>query len=182
MIGDELTRKVLGRMQQLEAWAPRFRIATVTDDAPLTITLGAGATPIVDVKALRSYAPVIGDIVACVNYASDLLVLGAIGTTDPWHGLALAGTWVNVTSGYMVAQYRKDSAGTVHVDGFVTGGGASSIGILPAGYRPASSLIRAQYQNGAFSSIEIRNTGEIVQLTGAARTNQTIACTFKAEL
>ena len=181
MIGDDLIRKILLRVQALEAWAPRFRVGTVTDDSPLTITLGGGDTPIIGVKAVRAYTPIVGDIVSCVNYASDLLVLGAIGAAGPWIAPTLLNSWANVGGGFATAGYYKDAAGIVHLRGLVTSGAASTIFNLPAGYRPALIEDYAQSQNSLFSQMRVRDNGDVQQITAAARTNQFIGYSFRAE-
>ena len=181
MISDELIRKVLARVQALEDWAPRLRVGTVTAASPLTVKLGGGATAIANVKALESYSPVVNDIVSCFSFASYLLVLGAMGVTVVWIAPTLLNTWANVGAGFATAGYYKDACGIVHLRGLVTGGTASTIVTLPAGYRPALIEDYAQSQNSLFSQMRVHSNGDVQQITAAARTNQFIGYSFRAE-
>lgn len=187
MISDALTRKILARVQALEDWVPRFRSGEVTVASPLTIKLGGGATTISSVQALRSYAPVVGDIVSCLQFAGDLLVLGAIGAPEAWHVVGAGGepafqnSWVNMGGSFPTAAFYKDAAGIVHLRGGVTAGAASTIFTLPAGYRPAFSEDYAQSQNGVFAQMRVTAAGDVLQAVGAARTNQFISWSFRAE-
>ena len=54
------------------------REGTVTDDSPLTITLGGASTDVefVDVPYLASYTPTVSDRVAVLTWGNAILVLG----------------------------------------------------------------------------------------------------------
>lgn len=56
-----------------------------------------------------------------------------------WIAATLAGTWTNFGSGWHTAAYRKID-GVVYLRGLVTGG-TGTILTLPAGYRPAATLM-----------------------------------------
>ena len=52
------------------------REGTVTDDSPLTVTLGGSDVEFADVPYLASYTPTITDRVAVLTWGNAILVLG----------------------------------------------------------------------------------------------------------
>jgi hypothetical protein len=80
-----------------------------------------------------------------------------------WTALAPTGAWSNYGSSYPPLEYTKASDGLVTVQGFVKGGAVgSTIATLPAGYRPALTLLSAQTGYDQYSRVDVMNTGTIV--------------------
>lgn len=65
---------------------------------------------------------------------------------DTWTDIPLSGTWVDAAGAR--ADYMKDGVGNVHLRGLVIGGGASTIGVMPVGYRPTQATERIMRGNG----------------------------------
>lgn len=70
-------RALLRRVAALEAGAVRARTGEVTDDSPLSISLGSG-DPIVGARAIEGQTFTPGDLVLCLSWRGDLIVLGVI--------------------------------------------------------------------------------------------------------
>ena len=76
---DPMIRSLLRRLELLERTSGSARLGVVTDDSPLTITLGGSDIEIPDVPTL---APVrTGDTIVALTYGGGLVVLGAVGGT-----------------------------------------------------------------------------------------------------
>lgn len=73
---DRALADIARRLDALERSQPRLRLGVVTDDSPLTITLGGSDTEFADVKSLTT--PSVSDTVAVLVVQGDLLVLGTI--------------------------------------------------------------------------------------------------------
>jgi hypothetical protein len=93
---------------------------------------------------------------------------------EAWHPLEFSGGWANFGDGFAAASFRKDKQGQVHVRGMVTQtvpppGHAQVIGVLPAGYRPATRMLfgSAGGNNDAFAALNVDPDGSIVWLTGS---------------
>lgn len=107
---------------------------------------------------------------------------------EAWHVVGAAGQpafangWANTGAGYAGAQFYKDPAGIVHVEGFVTGGTLNTgVFTLPVGYRPAANLVFASWQNGVYCGLQVLSTGVVQQISAAAVVNFTITCSFRQE-
>lgn len=103
----------------------------------------------------------------------------AVESTDPWHTVGGAGepaflnSWANYSAD-VAAQFRKDSAGNVHLRGMVTGGAsATKVFDLPAGYHPNGVWVGAYTAAGSGSTatmlVEVNPTGGVyvTTVTGA---------------
>lgn len=77
-------RSLLKRLEVLERTAVRARLGEVTDDSPLTITLGGADTEIASAPALADAPLATGDPVAVLTHGNGLLVLGRIGDPPAW--------------------------------------------------------------------------------------------------
>jgi hypothetical protein len=97
----------------------------------------------------------------------------------------LLNSWTNIGTPYKNAGYFKDSIGIVHLCGVITGGTATlgtQVFVLPAGYRPASTLILGAQNNGVYRRFDLENFGAFK--FGEAGTNGYISLdgiTFRAE-
>lgn len=95
-------------------------------------------------------------------------------TVEPWHVVGSAGqpaflnAWVNFGSGNSVTAYYRDPFGVVHLKGVVKNGTmATTIFILPPGYRPQEISIFPAWSNAAFGGLLINPTGAVVANTGS---------------
>lgn len=73
---DKTLEAILRDIQWLKRNACFLRDGEVTDDSPLTITLGGGTIEIASVSRHSSYTPTIGDRVSVLVRGNSLLVLG----------------------------------------------------------------------------------------------------------
>lgn len=90
---------------------------------------------------------------------------------ETWHALTLQNSWVADAVG-REPQYFVDATGMVHVRGVVKNGLTTTIGTLPAGYRPTgqpwdSAALRAGASTAA-SHVEVSTAGVIVIRTNLA--------------
>jgi hypothetical protein len=101
--------------------------------------------------------------------AGDKLLRLATGEMmTPWFAIgggapapAFVNAWVDYAGAYSQTAMRKYN-GHVELRGLVkTGNIGQTIFQLPAGWRPASSLLMATISNGAFGSLQIDNTGVV---------------------
>lgn len=128
----KLVRWLEGRIKRVEGAAVFYRTGQVTDTDPLTVSIGGGE--LADVKSVSASALAVDDIVNCLVWGSDMLVLGRSGGsggeifTDPdaFHsaseldgpGLEVVGTEVGVKVDGSTVEISSD---TVRVkDGGIT--------------------------------------------------------------
>lgn len=89
--------------------------------------------------------------------------------------------WINYSTTYQYAGYRKDESGTVHVKGLVKSGTVNtSVFTLPVGYRPAYNHIFPSDSNSAIERVDAYADGRIMAYT-ASNAWFSIECSFKAE-
>ena len=74
---DAALRSLLKRLEALERTTVRARLGEVTDDSPLTVTLGGADTEIASAPTIAS-ALTAGDVIAALTYGNALLVLGRV--------------------------------------------------------------------------------------------------------
>lgn len=73
---DERTLRMLEtRLLATERRAVHFRMGTVTDTTPLSVALGGAEEPYIDVASLAGGLAV-NDVVFCLTFGPDVLVLG----------------------------------------------------------------------------------------------------------
>ena len=117
-----------------------------------------------------------------INHA--LVVLGAATfgsiVTDGWTGVSFASGWVNYNSGFETAAYKKTKDGTVYIKGLVKNGTSSgTIFTLPAGYRPAGTIMfRGQTSAGA-GDLRVLATGKVHCATGGSSTWSSTTVNFQ---
>ena len=102
---------------------------------------------------------------------------------EAWIAPTLLNSWVNYGGGYANAGYWKDSHGVVHLRGLVKSGGtASTIFTLPAGYRPAANelFLVASGTTPTFAQIAIDTAGGVVFLNGSNGYVSLSGITFRA--
>lgn len=87
--------------------------------------------------------------------------------------------WVNHSTTFQYAGYRKDETGTVHIKGLVKSGTAI-VFTLPVGYRPAYAHIFVSYGNGIVERLDVSAAGDVRAYT-ASSAYFTLECSFKAE-
>lgn len=78
MLDPRTITELLRRVGSLERAAIRFRLGEVTDDSPLSLTLGGSDISYTDVQALAGLQLTVGDTVAVLTFGNDLLVLGRL--------------------------------------------------------------------------------------------------------
>jgi hypothetical protein len=80
---DRQLRELLLRVQALEQRSVKHRLGEVTSVSPLSVALGGSGTAYTSVRAVGGgYA--VGDVVSCITFGNDLLVLGLVGDGGPW--------------------------------------------------------------------------------------------------
>ena len=79
----------------------------------------------------------------------------------------LINSWANLGSGFQAAGYFKDADGIVHLAGMVTGGGNTSVFVLPAGYRPLTKHRFVVLANGALGYVDVQAGGNVFFTTGS---------------
>lgn len=79
----------------------------------------------------------------------------------------LINLWANLGSGFQEAGYYKDADGLVHLAGMVTGGGLTSMFVLPTGFRPLTKHRFAVLANGALGYVDILADGNVTLVAGA---------------
>lgn len=72
-VQDDLQRRITA----LERTAVRFRIGEITDTGPLAVALGGSDVPYTDVRSTDGSVTT-GDIVACLVFGNDLIILGLL--------------------------------------------------------------------------------------------------------
>lgn len=126
-----------------------------------------------------------------VSYASDTSegmfldpVTGSPALTqEAWTAPTLLAGWVNYGSGEQTARYRKDSSGTVWVQGVIKNGTTTSgtlILTLPVGYRPALTLNLTGLANNALCNFKMQSDGNLVTRAGWAANFTAINISFPA--
>lgn len=176
---DRTLTALMNRIEQLERESVRLRLGEITDEAPLSVALGASDVAYEDVKATGPAA--LGDVVAALRRGNDIVVLGALGdgsaleaTTD----VTFATNWGNVV-GVEEARYFKDPFGIVHIEGaairsssgFTFNGAGATIFTLPAGYRPEKLrvfLCRGYDGTDYYPQAVLVNTDGTVVVAGAS--------------
>lgn len=108
-------RDLQRRLEALERTSVRARLGEVTDDSPLTVTLGGADTAIASAPALADAAFATGDPVAALTYGNGLLVLGRVGDPPAWTDYAptitTLGSGGTVTASYLKMGRRVDYRG-----------------------------------------------------------------------
>ncbi|WNV90319.1 hypothetical protein [Umezawaea sp. Da 62-37] len=89
-------------------------------------------------------------------------------TTDYWRLLTLLNGWTNYGTEWSRAMYRRGVGDLVEVRGLVMNGTANHVGTLPAGFRPATTLLTVQNGADLFARVDINNIGQIIRLTGSS--------------
>lgn len=86
-----------------------------------------------------------------------------------WNAAILGNGWVNYGGTFAPARYRR-KAGIVYVQGLImngTIGSAVASFVLPAGYRPAATLIFASSGSGGLTRTDVDTNGNIFMNSGA---------------
>lgn len=105
-MNDAALRTILKRLEQLERTSVRARLGEVTDDDPLTITLGGADTEIAGAPHLADTPLATGDPVAALTHGNGLLVLGRIGDPPAWTAFDPTVTTLG-SGGTKTARYMK---------------------------------------------------------------------------
>lgn len=93
----------------------------------------------------------------------------------------LSNGWVNYSTTYQQAGYRKDESGTVHIRGLIKSGTVNaSTFTLPVGYRPAYNHIFPTDANSIIERLDVWSNGAVYAYT-ASNAWFSIECSFKAE-
>lgn len=99
-----------------------------------------------------------------------------------WSALPLSNGWVNFGSVYGNARYRKID-GVVWVTGMIKSGTTSPGGIiatLPAGFRPASYLMRSVAVSGGVGQVDVTPAGTILHGMSVSSTWTSLEISFPA--
>jgi hypothetical protein len=148
------------------------------------------ADGITSIRRQATYeGPLIGDLIRITRSSTgNWMAVGRQTPTagDAWVAPALTAPWANFGGGFQAARYRLYASGDVGIEGVVGTGatsvsGTSALFTLPAGYRPAETVMTAQVMNGnAVRQLTINNLGQVrfVNLPAGAVTFITLNCRF----
>ena len=101
---------------------------------------------------------------------------------EGWIAPTLLNSWVNYGTPFDDVLYKKDADGSVTIKGLVRFGTLNTtVFTLPAGYRPAKTLLIDQHENNAYGQIAITNAGLVSQDTGISTLSLSLNHTFKAD-
>lgn len=120
---DAAVRDLLKRLEVLERTSVRARLGEVTDDSPLTVTLGGADAEIASAPHLADAPFATGDPVAALTYGNGLLVLGRIGDPPAWTAYTPTVSTALGTGGTVTAKYLKDGRRVDYRGRIVTGTG-----------------------------------------------------------
>lgn len=101
-----------------------------------------------------------------------------------WSALPLSNGWINYGSVYGNARYRKIN-GVVWITGMVKSGTTSAGGViatLPAGFRPASYLMRGVAVSGGTGQVDVTPAGTILHGFSVSSTWTSLEISFPAEV
>lgn len=109
-----------------------------------------------------------------VAWSSWSLVLQS-GNNGAWQVPTLQSNWVNYGGANQTVRYRTDVIGAVHIQGMVKDGTSPLVFVLPAAYRPSSTLHFAlSVFNGLAGTALVRDTGNVeVNFSSATYTSLT---------
>lgn len=182
-MNEDTLRDLMRRLGELERTSVRYRGGSVTDDSPLTVTLGGAATAYANVQAVTPRA-LTGDHVATLTWGNDLLVLGAVADTlpDPLAYIGASGqptftnSWVNYDTGLTTPTAgARDAAyhlhgGRCYLTGVIKSGtvgqSAFTLPVTPAGIT-SSAILFAVRTAGGTGAIDVGYDGTVVPSVGS---------------
>jgi hypothetical protein len=140
------------------------------------VTLGANAHYVAFIESAHSHVGIDGitdtqadNAIAqgTRSYFSDRTKKRAVGSGAP--AVAFQNSWVNYGAGLNDAKYWFDSDGYVNIEGFVKNGSApnTTIFTLPVGYRPSVEIWFTADGNGAYSLVQVKTSGAIINSVGS---------------
>lgn len=90
------------------------------------------------------------------------------GSNEAFIDASYLNSWVSYnTTTHNKAGYFKSTDSIVHLQGMVKSGTINNpIFTLPAGYRPAKTLVFTVPSNGAFGVLEVQTDGDVIATTG----------------
>jgi hypothetical protein len=175
-----------------------FYSGHASETFPGVLRLTGGGTPIMSLLAptvtgVRSWLNLFGDDLT-LNGKEGSISLGLGGmalqhtsgvtiTQESWATPSLQNGWVNYGSGEQTMRYRKDSNGTVWLQGVIKFGTTTSgtlILTLPAGYRPGLTLNLTGLANNALCNFKMQSNGQLVTRAGWAANFTAINISFPA--
>ena len=109
--------------------------------------------------------------VTFVGASSSTVIEGGALVQESWTAPSLQNSWVDFGSGEQTTRYRKDSNGTVHVQGVIKNGTTTSntlLFTLGVGYRPAGNLQIACASNNAYGQLKVLTNGQVLFRVGSA--------------
>lgn len=169
----EVLRALQQQLQTASATTVTYRQGVVTVASPLSVDLGDSGVAVVGVSALRSYTPLVGDVVGALMFGNDMLVIGAIGGLEGLNVVgavgqpAFQGTWANNGGAFPSATFYRDR-GRVYLSGLIhLGTIATAAFTLPAGYRPPATQFFATDSNGAHARVSVTAAGVVTPDIGS---------------
>lgn len=127
-----------------------------------------------------------GEFPPLLDLASDVFRKPVTPTPVPpvWHAATLENSWVDFESGHQEARYRKNTDGTVHIQGLVKSGTTTANTVvltLPVGYRPDKDLLVPVAVSGSNQAdwATIKADGELWTGAGWSATWTSISITFQ---
>jgi hypothetical protein len=107
----------------------------------------------------------------------------AIDWDDDWIAPTLLNGWKDYGQGYTPTGYRRLPGGIVQIRGLVYGGSAAtatSVFVLPVGYRPANLTIHVTYGFNQVYRLNVAPTGSVNFTTGNTQ-YMSLECQFFAD-
>jgi hypothetical protein len=113
-----------------------------------------------------THQDVVNARVTAINSAGNSGYGTSTVTVPLWTSFSLQNSWVDYGQPFSSAGYTKTSGGVILLKGLVRSG-ASTIAILPPGYRPAMETMFTTSSNSAVSRVDIRSDGTINMTRGS---------------
>lgn len=113
-----------------------------------------------------THQDVVSARVTAINSAGNSGYGTSAATVPLWSPFALQNSWVDYSPPYSSAAYTKTTAGLIVLKGMVRSG-SGIIATLPAGYRPAMSIMFENSTNSAGGRVDVRADGTILMSVGS---------------
>jgi hypothetical protein len=111
------------------------------------------------------------------------LALKADAAQSDWTAPSLLNSCVNYGGEYDVAGYLKDTMGFVHIKGLIksgTGDAGTTVFVLPAGCRPAATVIIPTIGADAAEIMSVDTDGNVKLFTASGNSYYVLCGMFKA--
>jgi hypothetical protein len=135
-------------------------------------TVGLSNTTLTTFSINPPHGAVVSVRVTATNSAGTSTYGTATLSIPEWAPLIMQNSWIDYSTAYNTASYRKTSEGVVVLRGLVKRTGTPAaydiIGILPEGYRPTGILIFQNGSNSAVGRVDVYPDGRVLFIYGSA--------------